>query len=238
MLIQNLIFGYNIIQEENGIESKVDEEESMAGISAEIDKLNADLNSSSRSTSEVPDVVIPTTTPPKLNGIHGCDTSLKSAPQVDSHDPPKPMKTEEEIKMDVASLLAETSVPVLPDVEALGKVATAIVSEDTTIMEVGAEIESGHGDVAGGGNILMQVEGGETYMVVWEPGSEANIQELLAEGVVGDGDGTGTQTLLIDPSSLQAGSDLENLFQMAVAAVAPASTPAPMPSSNEQSNST
>ncbi|XP_046441597.1 uncharacterized protein LOC124192399 isoform X2 [Daphnia pulex] len=82
----------------------------------------------------------------------------------------------------------------------------------------------------GGSNILMQVEGGETYMVVWEPGS--NIHEFLECG--GDGEDTGgTQTLLIDPSSLQAGSDLENLFQMAVAASAVS-----QPQQNEQSNPT
>jgi hypothetical protein len=83
----------------------------------------------------------------------------------------------------------------------------------------------------GGSNILMQVEGGETYMVVWEPGS--NIHEFLECGGDGDDSTGGTQTLLIDPSSLQAGSDLENLFQMAVAASAVS-----QPQQNEQSNPT
>lgn len=84
----------------------------------------------------------------------------------------------------------------------------------------------------GGSNLLMQVEGGETYMVVWEP--DTNMQDFLACGGEGEDGSTGaTQTLLIDPSSLQAGSDLENLFQMAVAASA-----ASQPQQNEQSNST
>jgi len=65
-------------------------------------------------------------------------------------------------------------------------------------------------------NILMQVEGGETYMVVWEPGS--NIQELLTSCDDGTGDGETPRTaLIIDPSSLPA-TELENLFQIAVQA--------------------
>jgi len=65
-------------------------------------------------------------------------------------------------------------------------------------------------------NILMQVEGGETYMVVWEPGS--NIQELLTSCDDGAEDSETPRTaLIIDPSSLPA-TELENLFQIAVQA--------------------
>lgn len=65
-------------------------------------------------------------------------------------------------------------------------------------------------------NILMQVEGGETYMVVWEPGS--NIQELLTSCDDGTEDSETPRTaLIIDPSSLPA-TELENLFQIAVQA--------------------
>lgn len=193
----------------------------MAGISAEIDKLNADLDAAGQSSGKE----IGNNQPEKVltnggNHVNGLDRT-------------RPSKSEEEIRLDVASLLAETSVPVLPDIEGLKTVAAAGQNEVHIIEE-----DAGNG----GGNILMQVEGGETYMVVWEPGDgSTNIQELLAEGVVGaDGEGSGTQTLLIDPSSLQAGSDLENLFQMAVAAVAPpaaASAQLP-PAPNEQSNPT
>ena len=103
----------------------------------------------------------------------------------------------------------------------------------------------------GNGNILVEGEDGETYMVVWE--QDSNMQELLVQG---DVEGSGTRTLLIDPSSLQgSGTDLENFFQMAmngqivhaaaaaantsssVATTATASTTDPPPQ-NEQSNAT
>ena len=187
----------------------------MAGISAEIDKLNADLDAAGRN--EV-----------KENGNQLAAEPIipNGSDHVNGLDK-RPTKSDEEIRLDVASLLAETSVPVLPDMSGLktaDQVAVQIMEEQVN---------------SGGGNILMQVEGGETYMVVWEQGDgTTNIQELLAEGVVGsDGEGTGTQTLLIDPSSLHPGSDLENLFQMAVAAVGvPPQPVAQPPQSNEQSN--
>ncbi len=248
-------------------------EESLAGISAEIDKLNADLDATNHETRSS-----------KINGEPEPVSSLLATKEDDSTvvngvktptcNPPS--KCDEEIKQDVASLLAETSVPVLPDITGLDKVSESLVqkvdppvevmnqaeeenkteedaAEASVVKEVEAVTENGVEAVAengvatvavtengvetemettnGGSNILMQVEGGETYMVVWEPGS--NIQEFLACGGEGeDGSAGATQTLLIDPSSLQAGSDLENLFQMAVAASA-----APQ-QQNDQSNST
>lgn len=237
-------------------------EESLAGISAEIDKLNADLDAVSHETRSS-----------KMNGESVIGQSTASTPinGVESQvDKPQTNGDEEIIKQDVASLLAETSVPRLPDITGLGKLGEvdkilshvavdnevveskkveAVVEENVeptaengtvAIVENGVEVSSvtQNGDTVNdseapndGSNILMQVEGGETYMVVWEPGS--NIQEFLACGGEGeDGSSGATQTLLIDPSSLQAGSDLENLFQMAVAASA-----AP-PQQNEQSHPT
>ncbi|XP_057364754.2 enolase-phosphatase E1-like [Daphnia carinata] len=121
-------------------------------------------------------------------------------------------------------------------IEAVAENGVIIVTEDAAEAEAVA-LTSQNGEATevvttnGGSNLLMQGEDGETYMVVWDPGT--NIQEFLACGGEGeDGSAGTTQTLLIDPSSLQAGSDLENLFQMAVAASA-----APQ-QQNEQSNST
>lgn len=198
-------------------QAKQEEEEPMAGINAEIEKLNADLNGEK--------------IPVKVNGegsavvVNGCGGSNgPDRPPTPAAE--EPAKSEEEIKLDVASLLAETTVPVLPP--SMMELESKPAVETTTMAVVQTEVDGESGE---GGNILMQVEGGETYMVVWEPGSAANIQELLAGSV--EGEGNGTQTLLIDPSSLQAGTDLENLFQMAVAAAGPP----PPPSQNEQSNS-
>lgn len=250
-------------------------EESLAGISAEIDKLNADLDATNHETRSS-----------KINGESDSTNGLvakeaeHSTMVVNGVKPPareSPTKCDEEIKQDIASLLAETSVPELPNISDIGKVVETVkinsvpsVSDgedveekklefavperetavdkniDNTVAENGIAnvVENGVETVnfngneetevettTAGSNILMQVEGGETYMVVWEPGS--NIQEFLSCGGEGEDGGSGaTQTLLIDPSSLQAGSDLENLFQMAVAATA-----AP-PQQSEQSNPT
>uniref|UniRef100_A0A0P5ER51 Uncharacterized protein n=1 Tax=Daphnia magna TaxID=35525 RepID=A0A0P5ER51_9CRUS len=133
--------------------------------------------------------------------------------------------------------VTEKTVEVIAEngIEAVAENGVVIVTEDTA---EAVALTSQNGEATevvttnGGSNILMQMEGGETYMVVWEPGS--NMQDFLACGGEGeDGSPGATQTLLIDPSSLQAGSDLENLFQMAVAASA-----ASHPQQNEQSNST
>lgn len=355
------------------------EESLIAGISAEIDKLNADLDATNHETRSS-----------KINGEAESTNSLSPRKETGpafvngvespARDPNPSKKNEEEIKQDVASLLAETSVPIIPDITELSKVVEnevekrksaqfddeemeqvveneemgksneespveqgetdqvvenevektnsdpsvneeekldhvvenevakanpekpmeeeevgqlqdndakinenlepstnaremnqAVVEEEEknifcetlpvekevtaealpengaeTVLENGVEVAveneeetvsmTQNGEATevvttnGGSNILMQVEGGETYMVVWEPGS--NIQEFLECGAE-DGSTGGTQTLLIDPSSLQAGSDLENLFQMAVAASAVS-----QPQQNEQSNPT
>ena len=362
-------------------EEATNTEESLAGISAEIDKLNADLDATNHETrsSKIngePESISSLsprkeTGPTAMNGV--------KSPARDPHS----SKGEEEIKLDVASLLAETSVPIIPDITELSKVVEnevdkrksvssdeeemeqeveneeveksnaeqpmeqgetdqavekeveetisdpsvneeekmnqivenevakanpeqtieneevgqlqdndvkineilepstnaremnqVVVEEEEkktlcetlsiekvviaaealpengveTVLENGIEVAAENEEETvsitqngeatevvttnGGSNILMQVEGGETYMVVWEPGS--NIQEFLECGGEGEDGSTGaTQTLLIDPSSLQAGSDLENLFQMAVAASAVS-----QPQQNEQSNST
>lgn len=241
-------------------------EDSLAGISAEIDKLNADLDARSREARNA------TLVPEPINGLSSEDSTVVNGNGPLTEEKPS-TKCDEEIKQNVASLLAETSVPSLPDIGELSKVTkkeevppppveepkpveekkpevTAVLVEsskaESATTENGVDsvvqngvavavaengVESEVDTANGGSNILMQVEGGETYMVVWEPGS--NIQEFLACGGEGeDGSAGTTQTLLIDPSSLQAGSDLENLFQMAVAASAA------NPQQNEQSNPT
>ena len=250
-------------------------EESLAGISAEIDKLNADLDATNHETrsSKINGEPEPVSS---LLATKESDPTVVNGVKTSTYNPPP--KCDDEIKQDVASLLAETSVPVLPDITELGKVNEEMIQkcdspveemhhgeeeeeeekkmevtvEAPVVKEVGVVTENDGGTLLmengavtvtengvetemettnGGSNILMQVEGGETYMVVWEPGS--NIQEFLTCGGEGeDGSAGATRTLLIDPSSLQAGSDLENLFQMAVAASA-----APPPQ-NEQSNPT
>lgn len=245
-------------------------DEPFAGITAEIDRLNANLEAEKGEEVE----------PSKLAQEEPEKEEIKST---DDSQPQKEtsQKSDDEIRLELASLLAETSVPVLPDIGNISKPAhdeaekelsppeestpeeqtendaqvdalaeevvqngvdpvvdeevdgvvahqiSVVGGEVTEVVTNGVEEET----ATGNGNILMQVEDGETYMVVWEPGS--NIQELLACSAEGE-DGTpgATQTLLIDPSSLQAGSELENLFQMAVAASA-----APTPP-NEQSNPT
>ena len=245
--------------------------EPLAGLSAEIDKLNAEMDQMAQSNRMVESSSAPPP-PTQSMSVNGDRTShvngigpLPSANSSVAISNGIDSKRDEEIKQDVASLLAETSVPVLPDLSSLNKahvvpppppsaVALKQDQEESVVVQEQQQhveqLEIGTGN----GNILVEGEDGETYMVVWEQG-DSNMQELLVQG---DDEGSGTRTLLIDPSSLQgSGTDFEKLFQMAVhaaeansstnaatiAAAAPIATTSTVvaptdPQSNEQSNAT
>lgn len=180
----------------------------LVNIGAEIDKLNAEIDQIKPLGAVNTEEIERTTT----NGV-----------DVDSHS----SETDDKLKQQVASLLSETVVPVLPDtfkttlafssqtVEEAEAVPEPL--EDVVVASSEAEMEA----VQSG--VLMQVEDtGETYMVMWEPGS--NIDDLLAC----DNEGGGQTLHMVQP----AANELENLFQMAVSSNAGNVQP------TEQSNQT
>ena len=171
-------------------ESAAEGDEGLANISAEIDKLNAEMGQMKPEEK------------PLLNGQPEKANGLAEAT--------------DQLKQDVASLLSETTVPVLPEIMSLK--ADPLDAD-------------GQKEAVNGTNILMQVEGSnETYMVMWEPGS--NIQDLLTY----EGQEEGAhQTLIINQSALPPATELENIFQMAVDNAAAAAAAAAASSQNEQS---
>jgi len=178
-------------------------DESLANISAEIDKLNAEMeqikpDACDKKSEQLEQEV---TIQSAASQTQETQESDHVAAEENTSTADKDSESDERMKESIALLLAETTVPLLNHVVSLKGHVEAEEIPVAVTEEVALEVPLTDDDdetetESSGNNILMQVEGGETYMVVWEP------------------DNSDAKSVIIDPSSLPA-ADLENLFQIA-----------------------